>query len=87
LKIMNQIAVPFAAPLSKGANVGPSTSASSFPSGSGPSVPSQTSGSTTKYSDAIAALANIARGTFLFGSGVGDTIPARCFGKQEVREQ
>jgi len=70
---MNQIAVPFAAPLTNGANVGPSTSASSFPSGSGPSVPSQTSGSTIKYSEAMAALANIARGTFLFGSIISPT--------------
>jgi len=73
LKIMNQIAAPVAAPLSKGANVGPSTSASSFPSGSGPSVPSQTTGSTIKYNDAIAALANIARGRLLFGSIISPT--------------
>ena len=44
LKIMNQIAAALAAPPNKGAKVGPSTTASSLPNGSGPSTPSHTIG-------------------------------------------
>jgi hypothetical protein len=51
-----------------GANVGPSTSARSCPSVAGPRTPSQTTGSTMKSMPAIAALANMARGTSRLGS-------------------
>ena len=40
---------------------------------SAPIVPSHTMGSTRKYSVAMAALAHIARGTFVFGSIVSPT--------------
>ena len=73
LNIMNQIAAAFAALPSTGAKVGPRTSIRSLPSSSGPSTPSQTTGSTMKYTAAISALANIARGTFFSGSIVSPT--------------
>jgi hypothetical protein len=46
--MMNQIAAALPKLPSSGANVGPSTSAKSFPSCAGPSTPSHTTGSTMK---------------------------------------
>src|SRR3954447_25510593 len=73
LSIMNQIAAALAKLPNTGANVGPSTSIKSLPIGSGPSTPSQMTGSAMKYTDAIAPDAYIARGTLRVGSRVSPT--------------
>ena len=73
LNIMNQMAADLARFPSTGANVGPSTSIRSFPSASGPSTPSQTTGRMTKYTEAISPLAKTARLTFFSGSRVSPT--------------
>ena len=78
LKTMNQMAAALAALPNSGANVGPSTWASTDasplpPIVPAPSTPSHTTGSTRKYRVAIEALAYIARGTFFSGSTVSPT--------------
>ena len=73
LNMMNQMAAALPKLPKSGAKVGPSTVARSRPSGSGPSTPSQTTGRTMKYTPAMAAAANMARGTLRFGSTVSPT--------------
>jgi len=73
LNVMKPTAIAFASEPTSGANVGPSSSARSRPSASGPRTPSQMTGSATKYSPAKAALTNIARGTLRVGSTVSPT--------------
>ena len=60
---MNHSAAALAPTPSSGANVGPRVVASSPVRASGPSTPSQTTGRTMKYSEAMPAEAKIARGT------------------------
>jgi hypothetical protein len=73
LRTMNQIAAAFAEPPSSGAKVGPSARMSSPSMGWEPRAPSQMTGSTMKYSEAMAPEANIARGSERSGSFISPT--------------
>ena len=71
--MMNQMAAALPKLPSSGAKVGPSTMARSSPERLGPRTPSHTTGRTMKYTPAMTAAANMARGTLRLGSIVSPT--------------